>query len=93
MDANKTVEVNEAQMLMGREGLKDPSTRENALRNLAELFEIIFNYSTAKASSKQFFVFFFVLFFVSEIIAVTIAAAASSSLIVLSVEKEIKQCK
>ena len=46
MDATKTVEVNEAQMLVGREGLKDPSARENALRNLAELFEIIFNYST-----------------------------------------------
>ena len=38
----------EAQTLVGCEakGYKDRNARESALRNLAELFEIILNYST-----------------------------------------------
>ena len=61
---------------------KDLNARENALRILAELFEITTNLI-------RFLLRSVILLF--EIIAIAIAVAASSSLIVLSVEIQIKQ--
>ena len=70
---------------------KNRNARKNVLRTLAELLEIIQNFLRIQGFTQKVLCFLFCLVF--EIIAIVIVVAASSSLIVHSVEIEIKELK
>ena len=70
---------------------KDHNAKENVLRTLAKLFEIIWNYSTKLRLHPNILRSVFCpVFFFFELIAMAIAVAASSS---FSIEIEIQEFK